>query len=191
MKRDQLKKLELSDEIIDAVMKLHGEDVEAHKGQLETKQGELTALQGQLDEANKQVAAFKKLDPDAIQKAAADWEQKAKDFEAQAKKAAADADMKVSALQFDHALTTALTEAKAKNPKTVRALLNADNLKMGEDGSIIGLKEQLETITKENGYLFTDETPVPEIVTGGNHSTVTADAFMSSVMKGAGLKAEK
>jgi len=34
MKREDLKALELSDEAIDAVMKLHGKDIEDHKAKL-------------------------------------------------------------------------------------------------------------------------------------------------------------
>ncbi|WP_415876381.1 phage scaffolding protein, partial [Clostridium sp.] len=50
---------------------------------------------------------------------------------------------KIEKLNFDTKLDKALTNAKAKNPKTVKALLNLENLKLdGED--IIGLKEQLE-----------------------------------------------
>ena len=58
---------------------------------------------------------------------------------------ARDYEAKIEKLNFDTKLDKALTDAKAKNPKTVKALLNLENLKLdGED--IIGLKEQLEAL---------------------------------------------
>lgn len=69
------------------------------------------------------------------------------------KNAAKDYEAKIEKLNFDTKLDKALTGAKAKNPKTVKALLNLENLKLdGED--IIGLKEQLEALKESDGYLF-------------------------------------
>lgn len=69
------------------------------------------------------------------------------------KNVAKDYEAKIEKLNFDTRLDKALTGAKAKNPKTVKALLNLENLKLdGED--IIGLKEQIETLKESDGYLF-------------------------------------
>ncbi|WP_039652351.1 phage scaffolding protein [Clostridium tyrobutyricum] len=69
------------------------------------------------------------------------------------KNVAKDYEAKIEKLNFDTKLDKALTGAKAKNPKTVKALLNLENLKLdGED--IIGLKEQLEALKESDGYLF-------------------------------------
>lgn len=69
------------------------------------------------------------------------------------KNVAKDYEAKIEKLNFDTRLDKALTGAKAKNPKTVKALLNLENLKLdGED--IIGLKEQLEALKESDGYLF-------------------------------------
>lgn len=59
----------------------------------------------------------------------------------------------------DYAIEQALTGARAKNTKAVRALLDDSKLTLGEDGSLSGLKEQLDAIQKDNGYLFDIETP--------------------------------
>lgn len=74
------------------------------------------------------------------------------------------AEEKVSAMQFEHALDGALQKAKAKNVTAVKALLNRDELKMAEDGSVTGLAGQLDGIRAENGFLFENETPLPSIV---------------------------
>ena len=57
-------------------------------------------------------------------------------------------------LRKNHAIDTALGSAKAKNAKAVRALLDESKIVLGEDGSVSGLKEQLEAVQKDNDYLF-------------------------------------
>jgi predicted nucleic acid-binding Zn-ribbon protein len=180
MKREDLKKLELNDEAIDAVMKLHGADIEARKADLAAAQAEVDTLKGQLTEAGTTIEGFKKLDVDGIKAAADEWK-------AKAEQAALDATAQVSALKFDHALDSALTAAKAKNAKAVKALLKSEDLKLAEDGSIVGLKEQLETIKSENDYLFDSETPSPKIVAGGKNSSLIGDVVLDAARQAAGV----
>jgi hypothetical protein len=91
-------------------------------------------------------------------------------------------------LKFDHALDGALSGAKAKNPKAVKALLSSDALKYNEaDGSIVGLNEQLEKIKSENDYLFADAKEPPKIIAGGNNQSVVGDLQLEAMRKGAGL----
>lgn len=187
MKREDLKKLlsdAATDEILDKIMALHGSDIENYKTKLSTTETEVKGLKDQLKDANTQIESFKSMDIEAIKKAATDWEAKAKQAET-------DAAAKVAALKFDHALDGALGGAKAKNPKAVKALLNMEGLKFNDaDGSIVGLKEQLETVKKDNAYLFNDETQPPTIVAGAT-PPVTSDAFTAALRKGAGLTTEQ
>lgn len=180
MKREDLKTLGLTDEQIDKVMALNGTDIEKHKTAAATLQTELDGAKKQLTDANTQIEEFKKLDVEGVKKAADDWK-------AKAEAAQAEADKKVSQLKFDHALDGALTGAKAKNAKAVKALLNAADLKLAEDGSILGLKEQLEKVKAENDYLFESTEPTPKITLGGNNKTVLTDAVVDAARKGAGL----
>lgn len=185
MKREELKALELADDVIDKIMALHGKDVEASKTALTTAQTELDNAKKQLTEANTAIEGFKKLDVDGIKAAADEWKTKAE-------QAQAEATAQVSKLKFDHALDGALTGAKAKNAKAVRALLSMETLKLNDaDGSIVGLKDQLETLQKENDYLFESETPTPKIVLGGNNKPITEDALSAAMRKGAGLPEAK
>lgn len=118
-------------------------------------------LAEQLSEANGQIDAFKGMDIDGIKKSAEDWKVKAIQAESKRK-----ADME--ALQFDYALNGALGNAKAKNAKAVRALLDMDALTLN-DGEIIGLSDQLEKIRSENDYLFdcNEAKPTFAMPTGG------------------------
>lgn len=149
MKREFLEELKLEKEVIDKIMAENGKDIEAEKQKLTTKQTELDGLKTQLTEANKQIESFKGMDIEGIKKAADDWKAKAETAEAEAQK-------KIAELQFDYALETELTKAGARNPKTIRALLNMDGLK-NVDGNIVGLKDQIEKLKTDESYLFVEE----------------------------------
>ena len=160
MKREDLKALEISDENIEAIMKLHGQDVEDNKNKLAQAEKERDGLQGQLDEANKTIKGFEDLDVDAIKAASKNWE-------AKAQKAKEDADAEIAKIKFDSVLEKALGAAKIRSAKAFRPFLDMDVLKLSEDGeSIIGLKEQVENIKSDadNDYLFKPDTPTPQIV---------------------------
>jgi len=184
MKREDLKKIEgLTDEVIDKIMQLHGQSVESQKSKLTTAETELSSLKKQLEEANQQIESFKGMNIDQIRAAAEEWKAKAE----QAQK---DAQAQIQQLKFEHALDQALAGAKAKNVKAVRALLQMDALKLNEaDGSIVGLKEQLEKLQSEADYLFESDQPAPKVVAGGNNQSVmNTDPFIAAFKRGAGLK---
>jgi len=181
MNKKDLIALGISEEIADQVVVLHGKDIESHKTRLSTLQTELDGAKTQLTEAGTTIEGFKKLDVDGIKAAADDWK-------AKAEQAQRDAVAQLSELKFSHALESSLTGAKVKNAKAVQALLSKDALKFNEaDGSIIGLKEQLEKIKSENDYLFEDAKETPKIVTGGNSKSVMGDAVATAARKAAGL----
>lgn len=184
MKREDLKALELSDEAIDAVMKLHGKDVEDHKAKLAETDQSIKDLQKQVEDAGKTIEGFKKLDPEAIQKEADEWK-------AQAEKAKAEAQETIQKLKFEHALDATLSGAKAKNPKAVKALLDMEALKLTDDGSIVGLKEQIEKVQSENDYLFDSDTPAPKVVAGVQGKTINLDSMTAAARKAAGLVSEQ
>lgn len=59
-------------------------------------------------------------------------------------------------VRIDAAVESALTEAKAKNHKAVRALLDLENAELGDDGKIKGLHEQLTALTaaEDSKFMF-------------------------------------
>jgi hypothetical protein len=182
MKRDDLKKLELSDDAIDAIMALHGKTIEAQKRTADTLTAELETVKGQLSEAGQAIESFKALKPDELKAAADEWK-------AKAEKATQDAEQMVNGLKFDYALKDALKTYKAKDPADVLPHLKRDTLKLSEDGQIVGLKEQIEPLKEAKDYLFASDEPEPRIVagTGKPKSTVTDTAVMAAY-KAAGLK---
>lgn len=181
MKREDLEKIEgLSKEAIDKIMALNGADIEKHKTAAETAKTEADGLKTQLTEANKQIEAFKGMDVEGVKKSADEYKAKFEQAQADAKK-------QVDQLKFDHALDGALTTAKAKNAKAVRALLNTELLKLADDGSISGLNDQIAKIKTDNDFLFEDDKPGPKIVAGGNNKTVLSDPVIMAARKAAGL----
>jgi hypothetical protein len=117
------------------------------------------------DKYNEAAEAKKKLEADLqardtqleeLKKAAGTSEVLKKQIEtlqADNKKASEEWQSKVAKMQLDFALERALTTAKAKNPKTVKALLDMDKVKL--DGEqLLGLDEQLKAIQQSDAYLF-------------------------------------
>ena len=98
----------------------------------------------------------------------------------------------IEAARIDSLLTDALFEAKAKNPRMLKKMLDMSVIK--RDGEkLLGVTEQIEALQKSDAYAFNleEEQPKdgPKIFTGGNHGgNNNIDAFAASFMKGAGLE---
>lgn len=167
MTREFLKQLGIEDKaIVDKIMEENGKDINSEKA----KFGDYETLKTQLSEANNKIEEFGKLDYDGVKAMAEKYKA---DFEA----SQAESKKQIEALRYEHALDGALTTAKARNIKAVKALLEYEKIKLNKDGSFSGLSEQLETLKKDNGYLFEEEQPTePKPVFlggngGGNHNT--------------------
>lgn len=187
MKREDLKKLlgdGATDETIDAIMGLHGKDIEQHKTKLTEAETARDGFKTQLDAANQQIEGFGLMKTqEEVDAAVNEWKTKAEQAETKAAE-------QLAQVRFDHALETALAGAKTKNAKAARALLSMDSLKLNEDGTIEGLDAQLTKIKSENDYLFESDKPAPRIVTGGNNQPVTGDKTIDAARKAAGLVTE-
>jgi hypothetical protein len=184
MNKKDLTDLGIAEDIAEKIVILHGKDIEKQKTAIETSKTEADGLKAQLVEANKAIEGFKGMDIEGVKKSANEWK-------LQAEQAQADAAKQISTLKFDHALDGALTGAKAKNAKAVKALLQTDVLKLQEDGTIFGLDEQLKTVKEANDYLFESDTPNPRIVLGGGNKLILSDAVVDAARKAAGLPPPK
>lgn len=114
----------------------------------------LNAKQKELDTANATIANLQNtvkkydgVDVDGLKKAAKDWEDKY------------NADL--LALQKDNAVDMAIVNAKGKNAKAIKALLDLEKVTL-KDGKLEGL--DLDAVKKSDPYLFT----VEETRTEGN-----------------------
>jgi len=74
-------------------------------------------------------------------------------LQAENQKAAEEWQAKMAQMQLDFAIDKALTAAKAKNAKAVKALLDLEKVKL--DGEqLLGLDDQLKAIQQSDPYLF-------------------------------------
>lgn len=155
MKREFLQNIKVGDaalpkEIIDLIMEENGKDIEAVK----SKYADYDSVKEQLTKANKQIEGFKGMDIDGVRKAAEEWKQKAE----QAEK---DAAQKIADMQFESSLKEAIAAAKGKSSKAIAALLDVDTLKQSKNQTE-DIKKALESLKKDNDYLFDGEqTPPP------------------------------
>lgn len=82
-----------------------------------------------------------------LQKLAVDVEELKKTHEAE-----------INQLKLDNAIDNALSAAGAKNNKALRALLDSGKLKLGDDGKVTGLDDQIAALQKSDAYMFHDKT---------------------------------
>ncbi|WP_418668405.1 phage scaffolding protein [Allofournierella sp.] len=151
------------------------------KADFNAKNEALKAAQGQLAEAGKTIEGFKALDVEGIKKAAAEWKAKAE----QAEK---DAAAQVAAVKFDALVEGAITKAKGRSPKAVKALLDLDTLRASKDPEA-DLQAALGELAKSEGYLFdTGETPPP--YAGGTGTTPPAGGQDAALRAAMGLPAQ-
>lgn len=119
------------------------------KTQLGEVEQERDSLKATIAERDTQLETLKKSSGDnaALQQQIADL-QKANEEQQKAH------DAEITQLRLDNAVEAALLTAGAKNVKTVRALMDADKLKLEKDGTVSGLSEQIKAIQKSDDYLF-------------------------------------
>ena len=158
MKRAELEKLGLTKEQIDDVMDINGKDIEAAKGNLATVTAERDNLKNELTARDKQLEDLKASSGNAeelkkqIETLQADNKAKDEAHTAEIKK-----------IQVENAVTLAITGAKGKNAKAIRALLELENAEIGEDGTVKGLSEQIEALKKAEDSKFLFGSDIPEI----------------------------
>lgn len=187
MKTEFLQNLKIGDqaltkEIIDAILAENGRDVEAAKKPF----ADYEAIKEQLKTAKDGLKAFEGVDVNDLQSKITTLQNdlSAKDKEYQ---------QKLADMQFDGLLTGAVSAAKGKNAKAIRALLDVDTLKASKNQEA-DIKTALEALAKDNGYLFdTTETPPPYAPGTGNTPPAGNTKYtpeVNAIRAAAGLKTE-
>ncbi|PAD36331.1 phage scaffolding protein [Terribacillus saccharophilus] len=82
-----------------------------------------------------------------------DLQQQIKDLQQKNKDTADEYQAKLDAQSFDYALSDALRNAKARNPKAIKALLDTEAIKLDGD-KLLGLEKQLKGLQESDAYLF-------------------------------------
>ncbi len=158
--REILKEAGLDDKAIKQVLttmkaeKIYTTSEENADIRLKKNKEKIEKLEGELDDAVTKIEGFKDLENEK--------ETLSKEVE-NLKRAATEKD-------FNSALESALKEAKVKNSKLVKALLDNEKLTL-KDGKLEGIEEQLKTIKEENDFLFEKVVKgIPDFSTGGKGS---------------------
>lgn len=153
MTRKQLEDLGLTKEQADSVMKINGDDIENAKGTAATEiknlQTEVDGLKTQVGDRDKQLETLKASVGDN-----ADLKKQIEDLQTENATAKANHESELNQLKIDFAVEKALTGAKAKNIKAVKALLELDDAKLDKDGNVKGLAEQIEKLTSGDDTKF-------------------------------------
>lgn len=153
MTRKQLEDLGLSKEQADGIMKINGDDIENAKStsaaEIKNLQTEVSGLKTQVADRDKQLETLKTSagDNEALTKQIAD-------LQAENIKARENHESEINQLKVDFSVEKALTGAKAKNVKAVKALLDLTDAKLDKDGNVKGLQEQIDRLTAADDTKF-------------------------------------
>ena len=161
MHREFLKNLKVGDqplpkEIIDAIL-------DEHSRSIGTIKAENDNLKTQLQTAKDGLKAFEGVDVKDLQGQITKLQQDLADKDAAHQ-------TELANMAFDRALEGAITAAKGKNAKAIKALLDVDTLKASKNQEA-DIKTALEALQKDSAYLFdTDEVP-PKFAPGTGTQT--------------------
>lgn len=111
---------------------------------------EKETLEIQIKEHGKQLEELKK-----AAKGSEELEKKVKELQDNAAASKAKYEKQINDIQLNHAIDIALKEAKAKNAKAVRSLLDMENIVL-DDGKVKGLDKQIKKLqeAEDSKFLF-------------------------------------
>lgn len=155
MKREFLKDLGLSDEIMDKIMTQYGLDIEKYKTEKRENETKITFLNDKIQEQEKTINTMQ-IENDAYAKLKQDYDL------LQEEKTKNDNEYKqqIREIKLKSGLEKALNSAGAINQKVVIPLLKEflDKAEIDEKGNINGLEEQIKQIkeSEDTKFLFKD-----------------------------------
>lgn len=155
MKTAFLKGLGLEKDVIDEIMAENGKDIEAEKSKITQLQTQLDAANKTIKERDTQLETLKN-NPDNPET----LKQQIKQLQDDNKAAKEAHEKEIKELKVSTALEKALSDAKAKNAKAVKALLDlGEDVELADDGTIKGLDDKIKALKKSDAYLFDDAKP--------------------------------
>lgn len=148
--KELLERLAKGESTLDEVLKAldEADKEKVPRSRLNDKIAEVKELEKQLKDRDTQLDDLSKK-----AKGNEDLMKQISDLQDLNKQTAADYQAKLDKQAFDFSLEKALADAKAKNPKAVKALLNTDAIKLDGE-NLLGLEEQLKALQESDSYLF-------------------------------------
>jgi hypothetical protein len=137
---------------------------------------DLNAEKKRADDAANTLKGFEGKDFDAITKERDEWKKKHDDAIAEHKR-------QQEEREFDSVLESAITEAKGKNPKAIKALLDLEGLRSSRNQEK-DVKAALDSLRTESSYLFEDNGGKPNFTDpkgngGSGGKPMTREEIMS------------
>ncbi len=137
-----LKELELSEEQVRKILTKYNNDKGEWENKLNSKNDEILTANTTIKDLSNKIKKFDDVDVEKLKQDVKNWEDKY--------------NTDISNLRKNHAVDMAITGAKGKNVKAIKALLDMDKITFDEKGSLQGL--DLEGLKKSDPYLFDIET---------------------------------
>jgi len=177
MKKEELQKLGLTDEQINEVFKMNGQDVNNAKGELENAKKELEDYKAQFTSTQAELKKLQELKPEELSKQVSDLNEKLASQKADFEKQIADRN-------FNDLLAKTVTTAGGREAKAIMPFLDIEALKASKNQEA-DIKTAIEAVKGEHDYLFASTEPVKNAVssTASNaNASNTALDFAKSVM---------
>ena len=151
MKKEELVKLGLTEEDADKVAKASEEELKGYipKTRFDEVNEAKKHAEESVKERDKQIEGLKASAGDAEK-----LKQQIEDLQKANKEKDSNHALEIKKLKLDNAVDSALNAAKAKNLKAVRALLDLDKAELSDDGTVKGLAEQIEKLSKADDSKF-------------------------------------
>ncbi len=187
MKREFLKNLGIEDkEIIDKILDENSTDIGKAKGSVETLEQKIATLENDIKTKDTTIADLQKKvgDTDSLN-------QRINQLETDKTNLTNELNTKVTQIQKEHAIEGKIRDAKGKNIKAIKALLDMDKITY-ENSELGGIDDQLTALAsaEDSSMLFGDAQPSPAGThlnnppAGGNGGTPpTAKTFVDAVAK--------
>lgn len=159
--KDKVEEKDLK-EVVNTILDEHSTSVGEMKGELETANTEVSTLKKEVENLKSDVAdrdsqldGLKNSTEDVagLKKTIEDLQNTNKTNDEAHKN-------EMNELKKSFAIEKELSNAKAKNIIAVKALIDLEKVELNEDGTLKGLSEQIETLSKDEGtkFLFDTET---------------------------------
>ena len=153
MKTEDLKALGLTDEQVQRVFAMNGEEMNGLKANVDTLKAERDAARTQLADASKKLEGY---DPE--------WKTKADQARQQA-------EQQVAEMKAGYAATSAASSLKFTSDSAKKAFLadlNAKKLPLQDDGTLLGFDDYVASYKKSDPGAFAKEQGYPAVKDGGD-----------------------
>ena len=180
LKKEDFLKIGLTEEQAEQAAAASADELKGYvpKADYDTAASEIDTAQTSLTDLTGKLKAYDGVDVEKLKTDVKDWETKY------------NAD--IASVKKNAAVDMAILQAKGRNPKAIKALLDMEKIKLKDDGTLEGL--DMEGLKESDGYLFDVEetktvgTGAPKGGAGGMNEN---ENFISAARSGAGLSSNK